>query len=89
MKFSLPKGTKVGWLKDRTLELVSDIKWMKGPTPGYSVKGATEVSPTASIFHVSWPQREEKIHSIPNSGKTISFLFLFFLLFFVVVVKTN
>lgn len=78
MKFPLPKGTQLGWLKNRILELTSDIKGMKGSTPWYSVKNATEVSPTASIFHVSWPLREGRLHSIPNRGKKhffFSFLF--------------
>jgi len=68
MKIPLPQGTQLGWLKDRTLELTSDIKGMKRPTPQYSVKGVTEISPIASIFHVSWPQREGRLHSIPSSG---------------------
>lgn len=67
MKFPRPKGTQLGWVKDRTLELTSDIKGMKGPTLWYSVKGVTEISPTASIFHVTWSQREGRLRSIPDS----------------------
>lgn len=69
MKFPRPKGTQLGWVKDRTLELTSDIKGWKDLPYGTLWKVLQKYLPLRQYFMSPGPREKEGCIAFPTAEK--------------------